>query len=269
MLSSTRSPILPGDIGELRKLYDEFFEFYLSRAKREGSEESGGLNGERLLDELASFAERYRATTAVVLHYQGVGYLRLAILASLTEQYARAVGLDVDQIAYKPYFSGCGSFATPLEAAEHYFRWALSIDPSWMPSRFNLGLILYRRGDFAEARQELERALAANNKLTAKVHWVLALIAETQGDDPRTNHHYRAMFLVEQNHYGPVHRRAADFFRRTGQLAEALHHYDRALSFNYPPAPELMFIDPSEATSERGKGDMLRDLLRSKELYPQ
>lgn len=249
--------------------YGGFIDAYRAHLERDGSNAHGGLNGEHFLEELRILAPRLRADVAALVFYQGAQFHRLAVVQELTRQSASMLDVPLKEFAVSEYFDLSSPWASPIAAAEHLYRSAISLQRDWSPAHFNLGTILFRRGEMTAAKQEFSLVGPECGPLSAYAHWYQAMISEKEGSEHEANAHYLSAVSGER-HFGPMHRRAADFFRRNGQFDEALKHYEIALRFSYPPAPEFLFTDfiaPPPANPLVAP-DLLVELMRSKGFTP-
>jgi Tetratricopeptide repeat len=83
-----------------------------------------------------------------------------------------------------------------LPAAEAAYRRSLELDPSHVPSRYNLALVLLEQGHRREARGELHRVLD-DRPTHAWAHYQLGAIYEEQGNRGRAIRQYAKAFALD------------------------------------------------------------------------
>lgn len=117
-----------------------------------------------------------------------------------------------------------------IKEAEQAFRQALKLDPHLLPANENLGLLLFRRGDYSEAGRFLETAVkhgGANPQ--AAVAWAEVLFRS--GQTQSAIQQLRRVEASEKNSEAYWNLRgAAELAAR--DLAGAAASFDRALSLN-------------------------------------
>ncbi|AUZ88351.1 DUF5107 domain-containing protein [Arthrobacter agilis] len=136
----------------------------------------------------------------------------------------------------------------PTRSPERYFREALDRDPHDSRSCLALGSLHQRRGEYGEARELYQRALARLtsrnlNPPTGEAHYRLALLAERTGHlDEAATYFGKAAWDKAWAH--PSHLGAARVALRTGRPREALDHARAARQHDLlsPAAQHAMIV---------------------------
>ena len=124
------------------------------------------LAGDKLLEQVSSGPARRRQSLGILL-VSVVAVLLTARTVMRNYQYYSGVGIWTDAIEHQPnnasaYFNLGLEYATlnKLEEASRQFELALRIDPDYVDSLTNLGIVMQRQGNFGQAAGIYRRALA-------------------------------------------------------------------------------------------------------------
>ena len=104
----------------------------------------------------------------------------------------------------------------------------LSVNPNSSLGHVNLGAMLARRGEDAEAIQHLSRAIEISPR-DVKAHYNLGLLFSRQGKVPRAIRSYQAALRIRPSKFS-ANRNLALLLLQQGQTDLAITHFERALA---------------------------------------
>lgn len=122
-----------------------------------------------------------------------------------------------------------------LEAADARLTVALEYSPHFVEALVNLGLVELQRGNFARARQLLERARRLNPDV-AQPHHALGVLAERERRPDRASVHYREALAVDPG-FLPARANLSRLLFNAGHLEAALLSFRRLMEIA-PENPE-------------------------------
>jgi len=110
------------------------------------------------------------------------------------------------------------------------YRRVVGIDPTYAAAWNNLGLLLHRMGQYAEARTAYDTAVVQDPQC-AEAAYNLGSLAEDRGDTDTAIVHYRRALEVSAD-YADAHFNLAAALARTGRNADAVSHWQRYLELD-------------------------------------
>ncbi len=127
-------------------------------------------------------------------------------------------------------------YRDPKADSDSYFKSALEVDPEYIPALTALGETAIGRGDFAVAREYLEKAVAAATKYcyhmdSGKTFYLLGYACEMTGDLKRANDLYRHAAWSEDS-VSAAMTRASMLEAKRGAYKTAVSLADTAMSKN-------------------------------------
>jgi tetratricopeptide (TPR) repeat protein len=117
--------------------------------------------------------------------------------------------------------------AGDLETASARFGVALEYSPHFVDALVNLGIVEMERGNFARARQLLERARRINPDV-AQPHHALGVLEERERRPDLASEHYYEALRVDPG-FGPARSNLARSLFAFGLVEEALVQYQRLI----------------------------------------
>ena len=115
------------------------------------------------------------------------------------------------------------------EAIDAY-RKVVAIDPGYAAAWNNLGLLLHRTGQYADARSAYEAALTQDPRC-CEAAYNLGSLDEDEGKVEQAIDHYRRALALAPD-YADAHFNVAAALARAGRNAEAVRHWQRYLELD-------------------------------------
>jgi len=141
-----------------------------------------------------------------------------------------------------------------LTAAEARLSVALEYSPRFVEAWVNLGLVEMRRGNFEQARRDMQHARDINPDIPAP-HHALGLLADSEGRGEDAERHYRDALKVDPGFAAARANLARRLFAR-GQLENAREQFQR-----------LVEVEPGEVEGWSGEVEALAALGRQSEAH--
>jgi predicted O-linked N-acetylglucosamine transferase (SPINDLY family) len=216
------------------------------------------------------FKARGDREAASACHREGLELLRQNQTGAAIAQLERAARLDPRDPEFLKSLGNAHKSAGDLESAAQCYRRSLRVAPDYLPSLYNLGLVLSELKRFEEAEPcfrrviekapddtdacyelglarrklgRLQEAVAAYRRTLeldpsySPAHNDLGNIAQDQGRLADAVEHYRAAIRVLPD-YAPAYSNLGNALARQGRLAEAVDSYRRAIQLapDFPDA---------------------------------
>jgi tetratricopeptide (TPR) repeat protein len=163
----------------------------------------------------------------------GKGDARQAI-----ERFQRAITIYPDYIDARNDLGAQYLKLKRLDEAEEQFRIVLEKNPRYFNSRFNLGLVLIERKDYATAITHLNQAIAIDSAKPAPRLWLGVALLQT-GDLPGAERQLTRALITGGANFAAAHYYLAQVYLRRGDSAEAT----RALKTYLEEAPKGEFAE--------------------------
>lgn len=141
-----------------------------------------------------------------------------------------------------------------LTTAEARLSVALEYSPRFVEAWVNLGLVEMRRGNFEQARRDMQHARDINPDIPAP-HHALGLLADSEGRGDDAERHYRDALKVDPGFAAARANLARRLFAR-GQLENAREQFQR-----------LVEVEPGEVEGWSGEVEVLAALGRKSEAH--
>jgi tetratricopeptide (TPR) repeat protein len=141
-----------------------------------------------------------------------------------------------------------------LAVAEARLAVALEYSPRFVEAWVNLGQVELRRGNFEQARRDLQRAIDLNQDIPAP-HHALGLLAESEGRGEDAERHYREALKVDPG-FAPARANLARQLFSRRQYENAREQYSR-----------LVAVAPGEIEGWSGEVEALLALGRMSEAH--
>lgn len=128
--------------------------------------------------------------------------------------------------AYRYFVEACAAVdRDDATTAEHLFRQALDLEPHMAAALTNLGNLIYRQGELAEARVLYERALD-HDPAQPEARYNLANVLEDLGEDELAIAELRRVTLAHPE-FADAHYNLGLMLAHKGGLAQARQHLER------------------------------------------
>jgi len=133
--------------------------------------------------------------------------------------------------AYRYFVEACAAEDRgDTETAEHLFRQAIDLEPSMAAALTNLGNLLYRQGEMAEARRHYERALEAD-PAQPEARYNLANVLEDLGEVELAIAELRRVCATSPE-FADAHYNLGIMLAQVGGAAQARSHLERYLELD-------------------------------------
>lgn len=234
------------------------------------------------------FKPRGDREAAIACHREGLELLKRNEAGAAIAQLERAIQLNPHDPEFAKSLGNAHKAAGDLESAANSYRRSLQIAPDYLPSLYNLGLVLSEMKRLEEAEQcfrrvtemapgdtdahyelglayrklgRIEEALASYRRTLElepdylAAHNDLGNFAQDQGRLTEAIEHYRAAIRTAPE-YMPAHSNLGNALARQGRLAEAIDSYRRAIQLA-PDFPDV-HLNLAGVYSLQGERDLAR-----------
>jgi tetratricopeptide (TPR) repeat protein len=138
---------------------------------------------------------------------------------------------EVGSRAYRAFLDGCAAEdRSDLVTAEHFYRQALELQPSFASALTNLGNLVYRRGDAATARALYEQALD-HDPGQPEGRYNLANLLEDLGETELAIAELRRVCVTAPD-FADAHYNLGLMLARVGGTEQASRHLERYLELD-------------------------------------
>jgi len=133
--------------------------------------------------------------------------------------------------AYRYFVEACAAEDRgDVETAEHLFRQAIDLEPGMAAAHTNLGNLLYRQGESAEARRHYERALESD-PAQPEARYNLANVLEDLGEIELAIAELRRVCAMSPD-FADAHYNLGIMLAQVGGSAQARSHLERYLELD-------------------------------------
>ena len=123
-------------------------------------------------------------------YYAGHAHLRAGDRAKAADRFERALKIKPNDLTSLVWLGESYLDDDRLDLAQSAFQRAIAVQPQSAPALFGAGRTALARREYAEAVQDLERALALDGRASA-VHYPLAMAYRGLGDTQKADGHLR------------------------------------------------------------------------------
>jgi tetratricopeptide (TPR) repeat protein len=133
--------------------------------------------------------------------------------------------------AYRYFIEACAAEdRADSDSAEHLFRQVIDLEPSMAAAHTNLGNLLYRQGEMAEARRHYERALECEPS-QPEARYNLANVLEDLGEIELAIAELRRVCALSPE-FADAHYNLGIMLAQVGGQAQARQHLERYLELD-------------------------------------